>query len=193
MELGGVEVVLMERGAVVNNMMGRSNGLLTQRTIVAVDEIDIGSIKTVIERRSQVLQLVPTHRRHLVFLRLRNETVHIGIENPQTIHIALFRMTTQQLLTHTDAEYGLLQMTNHLVKSTFTQLTHSTSSLALTREHHPIGLLQLKGIVGQERLNTQAVQGIDDRADIAGVIFDYRYHRLFEITHSSNELIVLRT
>jgi len=61
------------------------------------------------ERRPQVVQGVPSHAGHLVFVPLRLETLHVGIEDAKTVSVALFRVTAHQLLSNADAEHGLAQ------------------------------------------------------------------------------------
>jgi hypothetical protein len=84
-------------------------------------------------------------------------------------------VAAQQLLTDTDAQHGLPQLTDDLVQTTLTQIFHGSSGFALPGKDDTIGTPQLLGIVCQQRFYTQAFQGVDNRIDVAGIIFDYRY------------------
>ena len=88
-ELGGVEVVTVEGGTVVKDMMSGGYGLRTEGTVVAVYEIDIGIRESLIERRTEVRELVPAHGGHLIFTTDRDETADIGREDAEAVDIAL--------------------------------------------------------------------------------------------------------
>ena len=85
-------------------------------------------------------------------------------------------MLTEQLLTDTHTKDGLTQTADDLVETTLTQVGHGTACLALTGEDHTVGLLQQTCIVGENRIGTETTQGIEDRADVSCIIFDYSEH-----------------
>jgi hypothetical protein len=55
----------------------------------------------------------------------------------------------EKLLTYTNAEDGLFQVTNDLVKSTCLQVFHRFRSMSLTRKQYAVSLLQLLSVVRQ--------------------------------------------
>ena len=128
MELRGEEVVLLHRCAERVNVMGDGCRFFADGHIEAVDEIDersplpappLGecfekrgsdcsrSTPTKGERRGGYYFISP-HMRYLFLVPEGHKALHLGIENAQTIHIALFRMAAHQLLADADAENGLL-------------------------------------------------------------------------------------
>jgi hypothetical protein len=86
-------------------------------------------------------QLIPTHTGHLVFVLLGLEALDVSIKDTNAVDVAFLRMLAEQLLTDTNAENGLLQVTYYLVKPASLQIFHSFSSMSLTRKHDAVSLL----------------------------------------------------
>ena len=84
-------------------------------------------------------------------------------------------MAAQQLLTNADTQHGLLQLTDDLVQMALTQILHGSPCFALSGKNDTVSTTQLLSIVCQQRFHIQAFQGIDNRIDIACIIFDYGY------------------
>ena len=82
------------------------------------------------------------------------ESLHVGIKHTDAVGIALFRMAAQQLLSNADAQYGLRQLAYDAVQAPGTQILHRPTRLALSGKYYPFSLLQLFGIVGQQRFHT---------------------------------------
>ena len=99
------------------------------------------------------------------------ETAYVGIKHSDAVYVAFFGMTAQKLLTDADAQNGLSQLTDDLVQMALTQILHGTSCFSLSGKHHTVGTPQLLGIVCQQRLYSQTFQSVDNRIDIAGIIF----------------------
>ena len=43
------------------------------------------------------------------------EALHLSVEDTDALGVAFLRVLAEQLLSHADAEHGLLQLANHLV------------------------------------------------------------------------------
>ena len=82
------------------------------------------------------------------------ETLDLGIEHTDTVDVALLGMAAQQLLTYADAQYGLPKRADNLVEAAGLQVLHCPTGLALSGKQHAVGLLQLLGIVSQQRIKT---------------------------------------
>ena len=109
----------------------------------------------------------------------RQKTLYLSTENAQTVGIALFRMTAEQLLTDADAQDGLLQRTDNLIQTMFPQIGHCRTGLPLSRKDDTVGIPQLDGIVSQLRLNAKSSQCVHHREDIACIVFyDSYFHQL---------------
>jgi hypothetical protein len=77
------------------------------------------------------------------------EALDVSIKDTNAVYVAFLRMLAEQLLTDTNAENGLLQVTYYLVKPASLQIFHSFSSMSLTRKHDTVSLLQLFCVVRQ--------------------------------------------
>ena len=129
-----------------------------------------------------IVQAVPPHVRYLVFVSLRDETLHVHVEDAETVNVAFFRMTTHELLSDANAEDGLRQGTNHLVEPSLAKVAHRARGLALTGEDDAIRTPKLLGRIGQKGFNTHSLQSMNDRKDIAGIVFyDCELHLKFTI------------
>ena len=73
-------------------------------------------------------------------MELRTETMHVGIEDSNTLSVALLGVAAQQLLADAYTQDRLHQRADDGVKPTLTQVVHGTAGLALTGEHHAVGL-----------------------------------------------------
>ena len=65
--------------------------------------------------------------------------------------IAFLRVATQELLSHTDAQNGLSERTDHIVKLVSLQVFHRSTRFSLAGKEHTVGLCQLLRIVCQQR------------------------------------------
>jgi hypothetical protein len=116
---------------------------------------------------------------------LRQEPLHLRIKDADAVGIALFRVAAQQLLSHTDAEHGLLQVADHLVEPAGPQVVHRLAGVSLSGKQHLIGRLQQFCIVRQQGFDPHPPQGVDDGIDIPRIIFYYRN------IHDSREIIII--
>ena len=103
------------------------------------------------------------------------ESLHVGIEDSDTVNIALLRMTTEQLLTYTDTEDWLPEVADDLIKAAGFKVFHGTASLSLSREDDTIGIPERRSIIGEHRVDAQSPQCIHHREDVACIIFHYCY------------------
>ena len=102
---------------------------------------------------------------------LRAETLHFGVEDTDTVHISLFRVLAEQLLSYADAEYWLLKVADDLVEPAGLQVFHRPARLALSWEEHAIGFPQLFRIIGEQWLDTHPSEGVHHRVDVTCIIF----------------------
>ena len=82
-------------------------------------------------------------------------------------------MFAEQLLTNANSEYRLAQFLNYAVESTTLKVRNGSCRFALSRENDAVGTLNFFGITRNNRLYSDAAQGIDYRANIAGIILNY--------------------
>ena len=68
------------------------------------------------------------------------EAFHLRIKHADAVHVALLRVTAQQLLTDADAQHGLSQVADQFVQSAGLQIRHRPAGLALSGEEHLVGL-----------------------------------------------------
>ena len=119
------------------------------------------------------LNAVPSHVRYLVFVTNWHEALDLCIEDAETIHIALFRVATHQLLTDADAQDRLIQGNDNLVEAALTQVVHGTGSLALSGEDDPVCAAQFLGGISQQGFNPHPLQSVNDGEDIPCIVFHY--------------------
>ena len=132
-----------------------------------------------IQIRLQIIDFVPSHGRHLVFVLLRLESLYIHIEDADAIYISLFRMSAQELLSHTDAQNGLLEILDYLVQLVCLEILHGLLCLTLSWKQHTVCLLEHFCIIGEHRLDAQTLHGVDHGIDIPGIVFyDCYIHNL---------------
>ena len=75
-----------------------------------------------------------------MFLRL--ESLYIYIKDSYAIYVTFFRMAAQELLSYTNAQDGLLQVLDYLIKLMSLQIFHCFSCLALSWEEDAVSLLE---------------------------------------------------
>ena len=194
MELAGIEVVFVERCAVRQNVISLGDGLLAEWHIVAVYEIRVGMLQgfshsciccigsvseSLVKLRLQIVYLVPSHSWYLVFVLLRLESLHIHIEDADAIYIAFFRMSAQELLSHANAQYGLLEILDHLIQLVSLEIFHGFPCLTLTWKQYAVCLLEHFGIISEYWFYAQTLHGVDYGIDISGIVFyDCYIHNL---------------
>ena len=194
MELAGIEVVFVERCAVRQNVISLGDGLLAEWHIVAMDEIGVGMLQgfshsciccigsvseSLVKLRLQIVYLVPSHSWYLVFVLLRLESLHIHIEDADAIYIAFFRMSAQELLSHANAQYGLLEILDHLVQLVGLEIFHGFPCLPLTWKQYAVCLLEHFCIISEYWFYAQTLHGVDYGIDISGIVFyDCYIHNL---------------
>ena len=194
MELAGIEVVFVERCAVRQNVISLGDGLLAEWHVVAMDEIGVGMLQgfshsciccicsvseSLVKLRLQIVYLVPSHSWYLVFVFLRLESLHIHIEDADAIYIAFFRMLAQELLSHANAQYGLLEILDHLIQLVSLEIFHGFPCLTLTWKQYAVCLLEHFGIISEYWFYAQTLHGVDYGIDISGIVFyDCYIHNL---------------
>ena len=112
------------------------------------------TVESVEELSLRVSDLVPPHGRHLFLMQYRLESSYVGVENADAVNVALVRMSAQQLLSDTDAEHRLSEVSYHHVEFSFLQVFHCASCLPLSREEHLVSLHESFGVVGEVGFNT---------------------------------------
>ena len=158
MELAGIEIVFVERCAIRKNVFCLGNGLLAEWHIIAMYEIGVGMKQRIsgrlvwvrihsvpeplIKVSLQIIDFIPAHSRHLVFVFLRLESLYIYIKDSDAIYVTFFRMAAQELLSYTNAQDGLLQVLDYLIKLMSLQIFHCFSCLALSWEENAVSLLE---------------------------------------------------
>ena len=167
-------------------VVGFGNGFVAQWHIVTMHKVNIGfaASKTVLLLQQSyallIVKCVPSHAGHFVFVKGRDETFDVDIENAQTFSVALFGMSAQQLLAYADAKNGILQRANDGVESPFPQVAHGSAGFALSRKYYAVGFSQCQRVVGQHGVNAQASQGVHHGVDVSGIVFDNgNLHDLF--------------
>ena len=111
--------------------------------------------------------------RNLVLVFLRDESLHLCVEDAQAICIAFFRMTAKELLTYADAQNWLCEGTNHLVQSALPKVVHRVAGFTLSWEDDAVCASQLLGGIGKQGFHAHSLQSVDDGKDVAGIVFDY--------------------
>ncbi len=114
---------------------------------------------------------IPSHARHFVLMALRLETLHLSIEDADTVYVTFLRMLAEQLLPDADTEDGLLEIADHLVKPACSQILHRLTGVPLTREQHLVCFRQQLGIISQSGLDSHPAERVHHRVDVACVIF----------------------
>ena len=140
----------------------------------------IGSVsESLVKLRLQIVYLVPSHSWYLVFVLLRLESLHIHIEDADAIYIAFFRMSAQELLSHANAQYGLLEILDHLIQLVSLEIFHGFPCLTLTWKQYAVCLLEHFGIISEYWFYAQTLHGVDYGIDISGIVFyDCYIHNL---------------
>ena len=83
------------------------------------------------------------------------------------------------MLPDADAENWLGEGADDGVKTVGAKVGHGATGLALTGKQHAVGAAKECGIVGEQRLDTEATKGVLYGVDVAGIVFHYRYfHRV---------------
>ena len=112
---------------------------------------------------------------NLVFVLEGHKTLDFSVEDAQTVHIALFRMTAHQLLTDANAQDRLSQGWNHLVETFLPQIAHRITGLALTREDDLVCTTKLLFRIRQEGFHPHSLQSVNDGKDVPSIVFNYGY------------------
>ena len=111
MELGGIEVVLVQGRAIRENVIRGCRGKFIQWYIEAMYEVnEFFLVETLEQIATRIGQCVPSHVRHFVLVAHRLEFLHVDVEDAQAIRIALFRVSAHQLHAEADTQYRLLQV-----------------------------------------------------------------------------------
>jgi hypothetical protein len=120
--------------------------------------------------------------RYLVFVAKGHEALDLGIEDAQTIHIALLGMAAHQLLSDADAQHGLRQGRDNLVQSSLAEIVHGIACLALAGEDDSVGTAQFLGGICQQGLHPHPLQSVNDGKDVPCIIFHYgNLHALYSM------------
>jgi hypothetical protein len=100
MELTGIEIVFVHRGGIRLDIVGNRCRIVTERYIVGVYEINIRMLTesgeewtTHVITLTPYIQLIPSHAGHLVLMALRLEAFDLSIEDSDTVHISLLRVS----------------------------------------------------------------------------------------------------
>ena len=116
------------------------------------------------------------------------EATYVGIKHSDAVYVAFFGMSAQELLTDANSQNGLSQLTDDFVQMALSQILHGSSRFSLSRKHDTVGTTQLLGIVCQQRFYSQTFQGVDNRIDIAGIIFyDCYIHWFLNLSDSYSQ------
>ena len=103
-ELSGIEIILVDGGAIGMDVVGCGYGVLTARHMVTVYEIDVVSFGDALEEGSaEACETVPTHGGNLFLVTGGDETVHVDVEDAKAVGVAFFGMAAHQLLADADA------------------------------------------------------------------------------------------
>lgn len=177
MGLHGIEIIPVHERREIMNVMGFGNGKFRQFAEKAVHIVhECRFIQSVQEWMLEVKEIVPSDMRHFEFLMaLGNEALHLDRKYTQARRIVFFGIFAKKLLPQANTKKGLSELWNQEVELLFLQVPHGSARLALSRENHPIGLLDGIKVVGQYCLHSQPFQCIKDRLDIACVVFDDCY------------------
>jgi hypothetical protein len=93
MELTGVEIIFMHRSRVGQDIVCCCYGLFADGYIVLVYEIDIGTVAQVRhQRRLKVVQLIPSHAGHFIFMLLGLKSQNLSIKDANAVRISFLRM-----------------------------------------------------------------------------------------------------
>ena len=107
------------------------------------------------------------------------ESLDIHIEDADAVYVSFFRMSAQELLSHADAQDGLLEILDYLVQLVILEVLHGFPCLTLSWKQHTVCLLEHFGIIGEHRLDAQTLHGVDHGIDIPGIVFyDCYIHNL---------------
>ena len=107
-KLYAIEVFVLHRGRIVNTIMTAGNGIGTVFGIIAMHIVNKTALGNVSEkRRLQIVNIIPAYLRHFQVKSFFKSFYFHGY-NIQAGCIALFRMRTQQLHAHTNAQNRLL-------------------------------------------------------------------------------------
>ena len=124
-ELGGVEVILVQCGTEGNNIIRDGSRELADGDVVAVHEIDVVAIEEALKEtlpgsfvacfcdagvagRCQ-LQPVPPHVGHFLLMSCGLEEVYINREDAEAVGVALLGVAAEELLSDADAQDRLLE------------------------------------------------------------------------------------
>ena len=113
--------------------------------------------------------------RYLVLVAEGTEALDVGVEDAQTVHIALFGMAAHELLADADAQHRLRERAYDAVQPVLPQIVHRARSLALTREDYPVGAAKFFGRVRQDWLDAHSLQGVNDGKDVSRIVFHHSY------------------
>ena len=143
--------------------------------IFCIDSVSESSVKL----RLQIIDFVPSHCRHFVFVLLWLESLDVHIEDADAVYVSFFRMSAQELLSHADAQNGLLEILDYLVQLVILEVLHGFPCLTLSWKQHTVCFLEHFGIIGEHRLDAQTLHGVDHGIDIPGIVFyDCYIHNL---------------
>ena len=91
--------------------------------------------------------------------------------------VALLARQAHQLHADADAQHGLRERGDHGVETPFAEFRHRGRSLPDSRQDHPVGAAQQRGVGREDEFGPGAVQGVGNRPQVARIVIDYRYHR----------------
>ena len=90
MELGGIEVILVQSRTEWLHIGGCCYGIVAQRGIIAMDEIgEIAILQTIEQWRLEIADIVPTHSGHFLVVLLGLKFLYVYREYTKTIGIIL--------------------------------------------------------------------------------------------------------
>ena len=182
MELRCVEVVLLNGSGVVEGEVRLGDGVfLVKWNIETMYEIYEVTVLESFEQRRNLsltaalceLKTVPSHLRNLVFMLYRLEALHVHWEYTDAVSIAFLGVIAEQLLSDTDAKHRLLELANQSIKVSFAKISHSVTRLTLSRENDFVGRKQFLRIVSQQGVYAESLHCVDDREDVACIVFYY--------------------
>ena len=106
------------------------------------------------------------------------ETEHWHVEDAEAVDVALLGVGAKQLHADADAEDGLSEGSDDVVEPCLSEVRHRGGCLALPWEYDFRGCPELVGVVGEVGVDAQSFEGVEDGADVSGVIFyDCYAHR----------------
>ncbi len=136
MKLRGVEVILLQCCTIGKDVVGLRYGILAFLTVERVHEIYERLFAQSLKQLVVTLQrkLLPSHTRYLVLMAHGLKALYLYREYPDAVRIALLRVLAKQLLSDAYSQHRVLQLSYHLVKTSFAKVRHRMTGLSLSRE-----------------------------------------------------------